>query len=105
MGIRAEDFWKLNFRKLRPYLLAENIRTEKQNYMMWLQGLYVYDALGAIAGQILSKPGHKKPQYMKEPIRITPLTELEKEQKRQEEIDKFLKYLDRFEKSGVADGH
>lgn len=105
MGIRVDEFWKLNFKKLHPYIVADNIRTEKQNYMMWLQGLYIYDALGAIAGQILAKPGHKKPQYMEKPIRITPLTELEKEQERQKEIEKFLKYLDRFEQSGVADGH
>lgn len=100
MGIRAEDFWKLNFKKLRPYLLAENIKREQQNYMLWLQGLYIYDAVGAIAGQMFSKG--KKPQYRKEPIRITPLTEQEKLDKQQEEIDKVVKWLDSLE---VKDGH
>ena len=100
IGIRAEEFWKLNFRTLRPYLIAENIRTEKQNYMAWLQGLYIYDAVGAIVGQMFGKG--KKPQYMKEPIRITPLTEEEKEKEQQETVDKFVKWLDGLE---VKNGH
>lgn len=98
MGIRVEEFWKLNFRKLHPYIVADNIKRERENYMMWLQGLYIYDAVGAVVGSALSKPGRKKPEYLKEPIRITPYTEAEKRQKQQEEIDKFLKYLDQFER-------
>ena len=99
MGIRVEEFWKLNFKKLHPYIVADNIKRERENYMLWLQGLYIYDAVGAVVGAALSKPGHKKPEYLKEPIRITPLTEMEKRQKQQDEINKFLKYLDQFERN------
>lgn len=93
-----EEFWKLNFRTLHPYIVADNIKRERENYMLWLQGLYVYNAVGAVVGSILSKPGHKRPEYLSEPIRITPFTEAEKRQRQQEEMDKFLNYLDRWER-------
>lgn len=78
MGIGADLFWQLNVRTLRPYLLAENIKREDRNYFLWLQGAYIYDAVGVCLENAFSKKGGKKKDYLKEPVRITPYTEEEK---------------------------
>lgn len=78
MGIGAKEFWQLNVRTLRPYLLAENIKREERNYFLWLQGAYMYDAFQTVIGNSFSKRGSKKLEYAKEPIRITPYSDEEK---------------------------
>lgn len=93
MGIGAKEFWNLNIRTLRPYLMAEDIKREQQNYFLWLQGVYIYDAVGTVVGNALSKKGAKKHEYVKEPIRITPLTEEEKRIKAEKDRRKVVAFL------------
>ena len=89
MGIGASEFWQLNVRTLRPYLLAENIRREERNYFAWLQGAYIYDALSVVMANSFSKKGSPRKEYCKEPVRITPLTEEEKAIKAEKESIKI----------------
>ena len=102
MGIGANEFWQLNVRTLRPYLLAENIKREERNYFAWLQGAYIYDAVGCIIGNAFSKKGSKKKEYVKEPIRITPLTEEEKRIKAERERRKIIAMFSAMEESFKA---
>lgn len=90
MGIGANEFWQLNVRTLRPYLLAENIKREERNYFLWLQGAYVYDAVNVVMANAFSKKGAQKKEYIKEPVRITPLTEEEKRIKAEKERRKAI---------------
>ena len=102
MGIGASEFWQLNVRTLRPYLLAENIKREERNYFLWLQGAYFYDALGVVMANSFSKKGSKKREYVKEPIRITPLTEEEKAIKAEKERRKIFAMFDAMEREFKA---
>ena len=102
MGIGASEFWQLNVRTLRPYLLAENIKREERNYFAWLQGAYVYDAVNVVMANAFSKKGTKKKEYVKEPIRITPLTEEEKAIKAEKERRKIIAMFDAMERDFKA---
>lgn len=99
MGIGAAEFWQLNVRTLRPYLLAEDIKREERNYFLWLQGAYIYNAVAAVVGNAFSKKGSKKQEYLKEPVRITPLTEEEKAIKAEKERRKIIAMFDAMEAS------
>ncbi len=93
MGIGASEFWNLTIRTLRPYLMAEDIKREQQNYFLWLQGVYIYDAVGVIVSNALSKKGSTKKEYVKEPVRITPLTDEEKQIKAEKDRRKVVAFL------------
>lgn len=73
--------------------MAEDIKREQTNYFLWLQGAYIYDAVGVVIGNALSKKGATKKEYIKEPIRITPLTEEEKQIKAEKEKRKVIAFL------------
>lgn len=98
MGIGADVFWNLTVKTLRPYLIAQNLKTEQQNYFMWLQGAYVYQAVSVVVSNALSKRGAKKQEYLKEPVRITPLTEEEKRIKAERERQKIIAMFNAMEK-------
>ena len=102
MGIGASEFWQLNVRTLRPYLLAEDIKREERNYFLWLQGAYIYDAVGVVMSNAFSKKGSKKKEYIKEPVRITPLTEEEKAIKAEKERRKVIAMFDAMERDFKA---
>lgn len=99
MGIGAAEFWQLNVRTLRPYLLAENIKREERNYFLWLQGAYIYDAVGVVVANAMSKKGAQRKDYLKEPVRITPLTEEEKQIRAEKERRKIFAMFDAMEES------
>ena len=68
IGLTPEQFWKMNPRKLKPYIEAEKIREERVDTQMWLMGRYVYEAVGAAVGSILSPKGKKGIPYRDTPL-------------------------------------
>ena len=99
MGIRAEDFWHMTMLRLRPYLEAERIKKENQNYMMWLQGAYIMNALECAIHNAFAKKGTKPLKYLEKPIRITEYTESEKILRAEEERKKAIAFFDRMIKN------
>ena len=81
---------------------AHRLKREQRNQELWLQGLYIYDALNTTATNVLqsmSKKRRKPVNYLEEPIRLTPLSEAEREQKAAAERCKVIEYFNRLEKS------
>ena len=77
------------------------LRQEMRNQELWMQGLYINNALQTQLynfGQGMSK--HRKPpkSYIKQPIRITPLSEAEKRQKILQERKKAIAYFTNLQK-------
>lgn len=67
-----------------PYRKAHELRNRQKNQELWLQGLYIYKAIGAFV-EILPafpKKGAKIYPYDNEPIAITDDEIREKEQKK-----------------------
>lgn len=67
MGMTAEQYWDQDCSLARFYREAHNLNIQQQNYMAWLQGKYVYDALAALFPLFNSnvKRGVKPKAYVK----------------------------------------
>lgn len=93
IGVSYDDYWYGDFTKLRFYREAEEYRQERDNDAAWLQGMYVYEAVGCLAPILhaFAKRGTKPVKYPEKPYSITERqrkAEEEKEQaKRKTEIE------------------
>ena len=85
MGMTYEQFWDMDASLVKAYREAHEIKREERNFEMWLQGKYVYDAIGALAPILrtsLSKHPSKAEKYVDKPY---PLTEKAAEKNREDE--------------------
>lgn len=74
---------------------AYNYEKQRKSEEMWLQGLYVFNAVSVALSNALAKKGSKPKSYIEEPLRVTPLTEEEKAEKAQKEREKVVNYFNR----------
>ena len=82
IGMTPHQYWNGDPELARAYRKADEIRTERKNQELWLQGMYVYEAI-CDASPILhdfAKKGTKPHPYVDKPYPITA-----KQQKRNEE--------------------
>lgn len=87
MGIGASDFWKLNIRKLRPFLKAEDIKFDKRNRELHLAGQYIYEAVCVALANAFRRSGDPVLEYSAEPYKFMSKEEWqEQEQKRRIEM-------------------
>jgi hypothetical protein len=77
----AEQFWEGSPDLVIYYRKAEELRNEKRNQELWLQGMYIYEALCDVSPilQAMAKKGTKAHPYSNKPYSIT-----EKQRKREE---------------------
>ena len=80
IGMTAEQFWDGDADLPKYYRQADEMRVERKNQELWLQGLYVYEALCDVAPilQSMAKKGTKAHPYAEKPYAIT-----EKQRKRE----------------------
>ena len=80
IGMTYEQFWDGDPHLAKYYRQADEIRTERKNQELWLQGLYFYEALCDVAPilQAMAKKGTKARPYPEQPYAIT-----EKQRKRE----------------------
>ena len=45
MGMTSEQFWEQDCLLVRAYRKAFKIRQERENYLAWLNGMYIYEAI------------------------------------------------------------
>jgi hypothetical protein len=79
IGMTYEQFWDGDPHLAKYYRQAEEIKTERKNQELWLQGLYIYEALCDVAPimHAMAKKGTKAQPYPDKPYAIT-----EKQRKR-----------------------
>ena len=80
MGMTWTQFWIDEPELVIAYRKAEMIRKRRKNEELWLEGIYMAEALSATVGNMFSK-GQKHP-YPAEPL---PLTEEEQQERRERE--------------------
>lgn len=90
IGVSEEKFWDSCPVELKPYEDAWNLRRKQENQMMYLQGLYFADALNCTICNAYRGKGKKQAEYPSEPYQIMPLTEREREQKEDDELQKLI---------------
>lgn len=91
LGMPLKEYWNDDPMLLNNYVRAEAIRQRKRNTELWLQGAYVYQAVGALVPVLnpFSKEHRAKP-YLKQPI---PISEEERAEQEREKYERFVEYM------------
>lgn len=99
MGMTAEQYWDGDPMLAKYYRRAEEIRNERRNQELWLQGMYIYDAI-LCASPILhafAKKGTKPKPYPTQPYALTAKErKKEKEDKERKAYAKGKRYMEAF---------
>ena len=68
-----EQFWNDDPMLVKYYRQAEEMRNDKRNQELWLQGLYIYEALCDVSPILhsMAKRGTKARPYAERPYAIT----------------------------------
>lgn len=98
IGMTYDQFWHDDVDLLVYYHKAEQIRNRKRNQEMWLQGLYIYQAIGNLAPVLNGfVKDHRAKPYLKQPI---PITEEDRIEQENQKVLKFRDYLINLSKKG-----
>ena len=73
IGMTYEQFWKGDPTLVIYYRKADEIRNEKRNQELWLQGLYIYEAICDVSPILhaFAKKGAKPHPYTNTPYPLT----------------------------------
>lgn len=96
IGMTADEFWFAPPRLAAVYREAHKLKRRQRNEYAWLQGLYIYDAVGAVISSALSGRNGKKAEYFHEPVDIGLKTEQEKQAEYEREREKLIANLNAF---------
>lgn len=87
LGVPCDEFWNGDYTLLKFYVRKHKLALEQKNEEMWLQGAYNYRAMLVAIENNFSK--HPVLRYPDKPVRITELTEKEKEKEQQKILADF----------------
>ena len=71
IGMTYDEFWNQDVAMVRAYRKAYELKRRQQNDALWLQGIYVRDALLATVGNMFADKNSNKNEYPTEPYPIT----------------------------------
>lgn len=73
IGMSESQYWDQDVMLAKYYREAEELRMKRHNQEMWLQGMYIYDAIARLSPILrsFSKKGTKAEPYPKEPYPIS----------------------------------
>ena len=94
MGMTYDEYWNHSPSLVRAYRKAWQMKREQKNYEMWMQGMYVYNALLCVAPVMRAPIGGGKVEPGKYPDKPYPLTEKEvQEREAEKERENFERFL------------
>lgn len=91
IGMTEEQYWDRDSTLVVAYRKAEELKTNRKNQEMWLQGAYIYEALCRVSPLLhaFAKKGTKPVPYIAEPFAITEKqAEYRQEEKEKKNFDK-----------------
>lgn len=92
-GMTYDEFWYKSPYRAKFYLEAYKRKVKQQDEYMWVQGMYIYEALCKVSPVLhaFSKKGTKPLPYSEKPyLRDDENLESEEEKKRKEENERLL---------------
>ena len=98
IGMTTDEYWNASPFLVKAYREAHKLRQRQRNECAWLQGMYIYNAVGAVVANAVNNKG-KKAEYIKHPVDLGLETEAEKELKAQREREKIIASLTAWKKS------
>lgn len=94
LGMSADEFWNGDVWLAKAYRKADEYRKDMDNQRLWLQGLYIYDALMLTAQKALSDK-KTNDTYPSEPYPIsTKAIEDRKEKEKQAKLEAGKSYME-----------
>ena len=78
-----DEFWNQSIDRFEAYWQANQFSIERRNQELWLQGLYIQEAVAAVLDT------KHRAKYPEKPHRITELTESEKEAEAKRKVEEF----------------
>ena len=94
IGMTYDEFWNGDVSLVEVYREAQELRDRRQNQALWLQGMYIYEALCDVSPlfRFSMKKGVVKPEpYVKEPYPITAEEVREREEREARKKEERLK--------------
>ena len=94
-----EQYWEGDCMLAKYYRKAEELRNEKRNQELWLQGMYIYEALCDVSPILhaFAKKGTKPSPYSDKPYALTveqsKRNEVEKQRKLAEKGKRFMEAM------------
>lgn len=82
IGMTYDEFWNQDVTMVRAFRKADELKRRRQNEVLWMQGVYIREALLSTVGNMFSGKGSTPIEYPKEPY---PITEEQIETKRERE--------------------
>ena len=96
VGVPYEEYWYGDYTKLKYYLRLFEQKRKLENEQAWINGLYVYAAVGAVIGNAFRKKGAKGVDYLERPLQLYPKTEEEQRYEAEMERRKIIAKLNTF---------
>ena len=93
IGMTYEQFWYGTPFLAKMFEKAHLIKRKRENYMLWLQGVYIYDALNSSLSYALGSKNSKHIDYPKKPYDVFEKTKEEKELEKEEAKQKIIAEL------------
>ena len=97
IGMSPEQYWEGDPYLAKFYFEAHKLRIEQKNQELWMQGLYIYNALNVVAANTanaFSKHHHPQQKYLEKPI---PMFKTEDEIAEETQIKERQKTIQGFE--------
>ena len=97
IGMTYEQFWNGDPMLVKYYREAEEIRNEKKNQELWLQGMYIYEALCDVSPVLhaFAKKGSKPQKYSSKPYAITEKQiRQEREERERKDAEKGKRFME-----------
>ena len=97
IGMTPDQYWEGDCTLVKYYRKAEELRNEKLNQRLWLQGMYIYEALCDVAPVLhaFAKKGTKPSPYSENPYPITKKQSRKNEEEKQRKLaEKGKKFME-----------
>lgn len=91
IGMSYDDFWNGDVTMVRAYRKAHELRRRQQNETLWMQGIYIRDALLSTVGNMFSSKSNAPNEYPKEPYPVTAEQVAEKESAERKRMEERIK--------------
>lgn len=99
IGMSYDEFWRDSPEIAKYYRKAAQLRADKENYVAWLQGLYIYEALCDVSPIFnpYAKSGTRPHPYPSKPHKDeSKKTKKEVETEEKQKMEKLRKIMDAY---------
>jgi hypothetical protein len=91
IGMTYDEFWNQDVTMVRAFRKSYELKRRQQNETLWMQGLYIRDALLSTVGNMFSSKSDAPIEYPKEPYPVTAEQIAEKKEAEQRRMEERIK--------------